>query len=72
MSLAALAVRRYDPRMLAKKQTITDEERAQRLREAGKKAEVSDDPKAFERAFERVVKPPKAKSPYSPKDGRTD
>jgi hypothetical protein len=44
--------------MPAKKTTITDEERAARIRQAAHEAGTSDDPAAFERAFAAVVKPP--------------
>lgn len=35
---------------------LTDEERARRIRKLAAEAETSDDPAAFERAFEKVVK----------------
>ena len=41
--------------MPAKKTTITDEERAKRIRETARKAETSNDPKDFDRAFEKIV-----------------
>jgi hypothetical protein len=47
--------------MPAKKNIITDEERRKRIREAARDIETSDDPKAFEKAFDKVAKrtPPK-------------
>jgi hypothetical protein len=47
--------------MPAKKHTLTDEERAKRVREAARKI-GADDKEAFERAFKRIV-PAKAHSP---------
>jgi len=44
-----------------KKPKLTDAERHKRFLEAAKKAEASDDPKAFERAFKKIV-PPKQSS----------
>lgn len=41
--------------MPAKKTHLTDAERAKRIREAAAKAEASNDPKEFERAFRRVT-----------------
>lgn len=38
-----------------------DPEQSKRFREAAKKAEASDDPKALERAFTKVVPPKKPK-----------
>jgi hypothetical protein len=43
--------------MPAKKAKLTDAERAKRIREAAREHETDNDPKSFERAFERVVKP---------------
>ncbi len=43
--------------MPAKQNQITDEERAKRIREAARELETSDDPKDFDRAFDRVAKP---------------
>lgn len=42
--------------MPAKKTHLTDAERAKRIREAAEKAEASNDPKEFDRAFKRVAK----------------
>jgi hypothetical protein len=42
--------------MPAKKDQISDEERARRLDETARKIGTSDDPQSFENAFERVVK----------------
>jgi len=41
--------------MPAKKTRLSDAERAKRIRETAREAETSDDPKDFERAFEKVV-----------------
>lgn len=41
--------------MPKKKHTISDEERAKRLKETARALETSNDPKDFERAFKRVV-----------------
>jgi hypothetical protein len=46
--------------MPAKKSQITDAERAKRIRETAREAETSNDPKDFERAFGKVVKPSQA------------
>ena len=46
-------------KMPAKKTQITDEERRKRIRETARVLETSDDPKDFEEAFKRVVKPTK-------------
>ncbi|MFZ1961845.1 MAG: hypothetical protein WAU63_11430 [Methylovirgula sp.] len=43
--------------MPAKKHQISDAERAKRIREAAREHETSNDPKDFERAFEKVAKP---------------
>lgn len=42
--------------MPAKKQQITDAERAKRLRETAHEIETSNDPKDFERAFKSITK----------------
>ena len=48
----------------AKKQHITDEERAKRLRELARESGTSNSPEDFERAFKKVVpKPPSPKHP---------
>jgi hypothetical protein len=41
--------------MPAKKQQITDAERAKRIREAAHELETSNDPKDFDRALAKVV-----------------
>jgi hypothetical protein len=43
--------------MPAKKYTITDEERAKRIRELARDAETDQSPKAFERTFKKVTRP---------------
>jgi hypothetical protein len=50
--------------MPAKKETMTDEERAKRIRQTAQEAETSNDPAAFDRAFAKVVKP--APAPEKP------
>ena len=50
--------------MPAKKTTLTDEERATRIRQTAREAETSNDPSAFDRAFGAVVKP--APTPEKP------
>lgn len=45
--------------MPAKKTHLTDAERAKRIREAAEKAGASNDPKVFDRAFKKVVRPKK-------------
>jgi hypothetical protein len=50
--------------MPAKKNTITDEERRKRIREAAKKLETDESPASFERAFKKVI----PNSPRRPKD----
>jgi hypothetical protein len=50
--------------MPKKKQTLSEEDRRNRLRQAARAHETSDDPKDFERAFKKVTeKGIKAKSP---------
>lgn len=44
--------------MPAKKHQISDEERAKRIREAAREHETSNDPKDFDRSFDRVAKAP--------------
>jgi len=39
-----------------KKKTLTDAERAKRIRETAREAEADNDPKSFERAFEKVAR----------------
>jgi hypothetical protein len=45
--------------MPAKKATLTDAERAKRIRETAREAGTDNDPASFERAFEKVVQPEK-------------
>lgn len=52
--------------MPAKKSHLTDEERAKRIREAADKAEASNDPKVFERAFKAVTRRPSKDRPQRP------
>ena len=44
--------------MPAKKTTLTDEERARRIREIAREIGTDEDPKSFDRAFSQVVKAP--------------
>jgi hypothetical protein len=44
--------------MPAKKKTLTDAERAKRIREIAREVETDNDPAPFERAFATVVKGP--------------
>lgn len=53
--------------MPAKKTHLTDAERAKRIREAAEKAEASNDPKEFDRAFKRVAE---KRKDQPPKNGR--
>jgi hypothetical protein len=56
--------------MPAKKHQITDEERAKRIREAARELETSDDPKDFERAFDKIAKAaPDSEKKQKPKAG---
>jgi hypothetical protein len=57
--------------MPAKKNQITDAERAKRIRETALEAETSNDPADFERAFSGVVKAAPEKT-GKPKHGRSD
>jgi hypothetical protein len=41
--------------MPAKKHTITDAERAKRIREAAREIETDQSPQAFDRAFKKIV-----------------
>jgi hypothetical protein len=45
--------------MPARKSTPSDAERAKRMRALGREAEVDNDPASFDRAFDKVVRPPK-------------
>ena len=47
--------------MPAKKNRITDAERAKRIREAAREHETSNDPASFEDAFAAVARAPKPK-----------
>lgn len=51
------------PNPMPKKSTppLSDEERAKRIRETAREVEASDSKRDFERAFEKIVKPPKIK-----------
>lgn len=49
--------------MPAKKTTLTDAERAKRIREAAREHETSNDPEAMERAFSKVAKPKPSATP---------
>lgn len=44
--------------MPAKKNALTDAERAKRIRETAREVGASNDPADFERAFEKVAKKP--------------
>ena len=45
--------------MPAKKKTLTDAERAKRIREVAREVGTDNDPASFERAFAAVVKAPR-------------
>ena len=47
--------------MPTKKASLTDAERAKRIRETAREVGTDNDPASFERAFAAVVKPPKSK-----------
>lgn len=47
--------------MPAKKNTITDEERAKRIRETARKIETDDDPEKFDRTFRKIAMGDKVK-----------
>ena len=54
--------------MPAKKQRLTDTERAKRIRETAREIGTSNDPTSFERAFASVIHAPKpAEKPESEK-----
>jgi len=56
--------------MPAKKTTLTDEERAKRIRETAEKIGASDDPAEFERAFKRIaIKTPRSRPSYGTAKG---
>jgi formylmethanofuran dehydrogenase subunit B len=42
-----------------KKTTLTDAERAKRIRQTAREAGTDNNPASFDRAFEKVVQPPK-------------
>jgi hypothetical protein len=44
--------------MPAKKTNLTDAERAKRIRETAREIGTDNDPASFDRAFEKVVRPP--------------
>jgi hypothetical protein len=54
--------------MPAKKTTLTDEERAKRIRETARQIGTDNDPGAMERAFAKVVKPEKKYTPKAPRN----
>ena len=54
--LTALDWRAMGFRMPAKKMTLTNEERAKRIRHTARKAETSNDPADFEKALGKVLK----------------
>jgi hypothetical protein len=43
--------------MPAKKETLTEEERCRRIQETAELLGTDDDPKAFDRAFEKIIPP---------------
>jgi hypothetical protein len=45
--------------MPVKRHELTDAERAKRIRETARKIGTDNDPASFDRAFRRVVQPPK-------------
>jgi hypothetical protein len=49
--------------MPAKKTTLTDAERAKRIRAAAREHETSNDPEAMERAFRKVAIPKASSKP---------
>ncbi len=57
--------------MPAKKTTLTDAERAKRMRALGREAEVDNDPASFGRAFARSVRPPKVQKPEKTEVSKT-
>jgi 5'-3' exonuclease len=54
--------------MPAKKQTLSDEERARRLQETAREIEADETGEAFERAFKKIVQPKLPKGERAPKD----
>jgi hypothetical protein len=50
------------PRKPAKKPKLTDAERFKRFRDTAREVEASDDPKDFDKAFDKVVTPKKKPS----------
>ncbi len=50
------------PRKTARKPKLTDAERFKRFVDMAREVGASDDPKAFDKAFQKVAKPKKAKS----------
>jgi hypothetical protein len=53
----------YSAPMPAKKTTLTDAERARRIRETAREIGTDNDPKSLERAFKKVVVDTKASAP---------
>jgi hypothetical protein len=49
--------------MPAKKTTLTDAERAKRMRALAREAETDNDPDSFDRAFDKVVRPAPLEKP---------
>ena len=49
-------------RKLEQKPKLTDSERFQRFREMAKEVEASENPKDFEKAFDKVARPKQPKS----------
>jgi hypothetical protein len=51
--------------MPAKKTTLTNAERAKRMRALAREAETDNDPASFDRAFDNVVKPVRLVKPQA-------
>ena len=51
--------------MPAKKEQISDEERARRLRETAREIEADSTEDAFKRAFDNIIKPARPRTPGS-------
>lgn len=49
--------------MPAKRNQLSDAERAKRIRETAREIGVDNDPEAMERAFKKVTTPPKPSAP---------
>jgi hypothetical protein len=54
--------------MPKKKTTISDAERAKRIREAAREHETDNDPASFERVFAAVARAPKPKKQHAEKE----